>query len=255
MHLAFQGFFNGLKLKKRDSQEIYDPAFVNQLFENMSGTYEWMNVIFSFAFSIRWRRQCVKAANLLPGMHVVDLMSGMGEAWKPILYYTKNDCRITGVDFCKGMIRFAEKEKLKLGHTNISILCENALENSLPCESVDAVISTFGLKTFSEKQIELLATEMMWLLKPGGVCSILEISVPKRPVLKWPYLYYLKYAIPLLGRIFLGNPENYRMLGIYTERFGDCSGIEDIFIETGFNTVLKEYFFGCATGIIGKKPI
>lgn len=137
------------------NNEIYDPAYVNELFEQMSGTYERMNVITSFGFSIRWRRQCVQAARLLPGMHIVDLMLGMGEAWSPIITATQKKCRITGVDFCRSMVRFAEQEKLKLGHSNIDIRCENVFGNSLPAESADAVISTFGLKTLSPVQVKL----------------------------------------------------------------------------------------------------
>ena len=40
-----------------------------------------------------------------------------------------------------------------------------------------------------------------------------------RRLLRWPYLFYIKHVIPWVGRAFLGNPQNYRMLGVYTEEF------------------------------------
>ena len=95
----------------------------------------------------------------------------------------------------------------------------------------------------------------MRLLKPGGKLSVLEISAPRSRVLQWPYLFYLKYMIPFLGRKFLGNPANYRMLGIYTERFGDCAKVEKIFKEAGLAVCFRKYFFGCVTGLTGKKPM
>ncbi|MBD1426148.1 class I SAM-dependent methyltransferase [Sphingobacterium arenae] len=35
----------------------YEPAFVKKMFNRMSSSYERMNYITSFGFSIRWRRQ------------------------------------------------------------------------------------------------------------------------------------------------------------------------------------------------------
>ncbi len=235
--------------------DIYDPVFVEQLFDKMSTSYSRMNVITSFGFSVLWRRQCVAAAGLKPGMEIVDLMSGMGEAWEPITQQTKDRGRIIGVDFCRAMLRFADRQRTKLGSYHIEILCENALQTSIPNASVDAVISTFGLKTFSPEQLHLLAREINRILKPGGVISMVEISQPRPILLRMPYLFYLKICIPLLGKLFLDNPSSYRMLGEYTERFGDCSAAMAIFKTAGLQVEIKSYFFGCATGIVGKKQV
>jgi demethylmenaquinone methyltransferase/2-methoxy-6-polyprenyl-1,4-benzoquinol methylase len=64
---------------------IYSPEYVGQLFERMSATYDRVNRITSFGFSVRWRRQCVRLLDLKPGMTVADFMTGMGEAWPHIL--------------------------------------------------------------------------------------------------------------------------------------------------------------------------
>ncbi len=235
--------------------DIYDPNFVESLFEKMSATYERMNLVTSFGFSVWWRQKCVATANLKRGMVVVDLMSGMGEAWRPITRQTGSEGKLVAVDFCKAMIKFAEREQTRLPGFDISILCENALQTSLPDNSADAVISTFGLKTFSPEQIWALAKETRRMLKPGGVFSMIEVSSPRPAFLRILYLFYLKNVIPVLGKLFLGNPETYRMLGIYTERFGDCSTAVDIFRQAGFEAEMKSYFFGCATGIVGKKNL
>ncbi|MGV0947330.1 class I SAM-dependent methyltransferase [Empedobacter falsenii] len=43
--------------------DIYDPTFVKKLFNKMSNSYERMNYITSFGFSIIWRKQFIKALN------------------------------------------------------------------------------------------------------------------------------------------------------------------------------------------------
>jgi demethylmenaquinone methyltransferase/2-methoxy-6-polyprenyl-1,4-benzoquinol methylase len=235
-------------------KDIYDPAFVEELFGSMSATYERMNLVTSFGFSLRWRRQCVEAANLPQGITVVDLMSGMGEAWEYILRETEGKAHIIGVDFCQAMLEFAKRRQTALAGSSIQIRCENALNTSLPDGSADAIISTFGLKTFSQDQLAALAAEAWRILKPGGVISMVEISQPNSVLLSIPYLFYLKIVIPALGKLFLGNPENYRMLGIYTEQFGDCSKAIPPLEKLGFEVKLTSFFFGCATGFVAIKP-
>jgi len=67
------------------------------------------------------------------------------------------------------------------------------------------------------------------------------------------YESYLKNIIPVLGKLFLGNPNTYKMLGIYTEAYGNSKNVFKIFNERKFQIEYIEYFFGCATGIKGKK--
>jgi demethylmenaquinone methyltransferase/2-methoxy-6-polyprenyl-1,4-benzoquinol methylase len=61
------------------SRPSYNPAFVKQLFDEMAATYGLMNLISSFGFARRWRRQCLGAVPIRPGDRVLDLMTGMGE--------------------------------------------------------------------------------------------------------------------------------------------------------------------------------
>jgi hypothetical protein len=62
-------------------------------------------------------------------------------------------------------------------------------------------------------------------------------------------------VVPVVGRLLLGNPANYRMLGVYTERFQGCEPVVDAMRSAGFDAVLVSYFHGCATGVVARKPI
>jgi demethylmenaquinone methyltransferase/2-methoxy-6-polyprenyl-1,4-benzoquinol methylase len=138
--------------------------------------------------------------------------------------------------------------------TTVEVLEEDVLTCSLPDASADFVVSSFGLKTFSEQQLQSLAVEVARMLRPGGCFSFLEISVPRLTLLRWPYLTYLNHVVPFIGRLFLGNPDNYRMLGRYTSAFGDCRGFAACCTQAGLTADLRSFFFGCATGVVGKKP-
>ncbi len=235
--------------------DLYNPKFVESLFDKMSGSYERMNYITSFGFSEKWRSRCVDLIEIKPNSTVVDLMTGMGECWKPILNSIGENGQLIGLDFSSGMLKRANRRKQKYPKHNISLLKEDVFDNSILKNSVDNVISGFGLKTFSNIQIEQLAGEIKRILKKDGSFSFVEVSVPNNKLLNLFYLIYLKYFIPVLGFLFLGNPQTYKMLGVYTSKYKNSMKAKEIFELNGFEVQYINYFYGCATGIKGIKAV
>lgn len=232
--------------------DIYDVQYVESLFDEMSGSYEKVNYLTSFGFSKRWRRQFVEKAAVESDMVVCDLMCGMGECWSAIAG-SLGSGQLLAIDYSNGMLAGARKRRNKYRNLDITIEKQNALANTIEGESVDRIVSAFGIKTFSDEQKEVLALEVKRILKPHGIVSLIEVSVPHTPLLRHLYMFYLKYMIPLIGAAFLGNPENYRMLGVYTEIFGNCNRMHEILARHGFRVVYHNYFFGCATGLTAIK--
>lgn len=149
------------------------------------------------------------------------------------------------------MCRRAEKLEFE---NQYRVIEADALACPLGDASVDRVFSSFGLKTFNGQQLSVLASEVARILRPGGRFSFLEISVPPNNLLRMPYMFYLNRVVPMLGRLLLGNPDNYRLLGRYTSAFDSCEDAGKRFSERGLSVELKSYFAGCATGIVGFKP-
>ena len=231
----------------------YEPEYVEALFDDMSLTYSNMNYITSFGFSQRWRKQFVRGFDLPKNVMVVDLMSGMGECWKPLLSTFSNISELVAIDFSTEMIRRAKVKIQEFPNQKITILKENVLQNSIPNETVDFVISGFGMKTFNAQQLEKLAQEIERILKVNGQFSLVDVSVPNNRLLRFFYIFYLKKVIPILGKLFLGNAETYRMLGVYSEAFQNAKNVATIFRKYNFEVTYVEYFFGCASGVKGRK--
>lgn len=231
---------------------IYDDNFVENLFDRMSKTYGTVNYISSFGFTERWRQQCVDEIDWTVAMKEgYDLMSGMGESWHLIMKNKK--VRLTGVDMSFAMNKKA-KEKIEARKDwDVRVKEENILANSIESDTADFIVSTFGIKTFSLDKQKLLAREINRILKPGGQIAMIEVSVPNQPVLKMLFLFYLKRVIPIIGRLFMGNSLDYSMLGVYCERFKNCEQFSLLLAENGMDVKVKPYFFGCATGIVGRK--
>jgi len=233
---------------------IYAPQFVTSLFDEMSTTYGITNYISSFGFCERWRRQAMEVARLQPGMLVVDLMTGMGECWKFIRHQLRGNGRIIAIDLSTEMIRGARRSRSRFPDIAIEIEQADALHSPVSDAQADGVVACFGLKTLSQSQMGAFSAEVWRILKPGGRFSFVEIAVPRGWAFRILYLLYLRHVIPLLGRIFLGNPDNYRMLAVYTERFSKGDAAVTGLKQRGFHVSVEDLFFGCARRISGEKP-
>lgn len=233
----------------------YDSVYLRALFDEMQSTYERVSTLTSFGFNRRWRHQLVALLNLQRGMHIGDLMTGSGETWTYLLPLIGSDGQLTAVDFSPQMIKRAHERQLHYGAANVVILEEDVLSSSMATHSVDRVICAYGVKTLSPEQEMKFVDEIQRILKPGGVFGLVEISVPAWRLLRVLYMFYLMRVIPILGKLLLGNPDNYQMLGIYTAAFGNCRRLQSHFIATGFEQVsYRDFFWGCASALVGRKP-
>ena len=231
---------------------IYEPSFVKNLFNKMSDSYERMNFITSFGFSIIWRKQFInQLGKSNQSLEILDLLSGLGENWNFIIKNNPNSY-LKALDFSEEMIKKSRlKDSVKYG--NIRLYQQDILNNKLMSNHFDRIFCAFGLKTFNQEQIDFLAKTVYRTLKVNGKFSFIEISIPDNKILKFFYQFYLSKIIPILGKIFLGNPSDYKMLWIYTKNFKDSNKTKEIFERNGLKTNYKKYFFGCASGISGIK--
>jgi ubiquinone/menaquinone biosynthesis methyltransferase len=234
--------------------DIYDAAYLQQLFNEMQGTYERVSTLCSFGFNWRWRKQLISRLNLQAGIRVCDLMAGTGEIWKYVLPRIGHKGEIVALDFSEAMILEAEKRKNRLKNATIHVLRDDVMDNQLAAASMDAVVCIYGVKTLSPVDEERFVYEIKRLLKPDGVFGLVEISVPPWTLLRFFYLFYLHFVIPIIGKLALGNPDNYRMLSAYMIRFKNCDRLHNAFVEQGFDVRPHSFFFGCATALTGKLP-
>lgn len=236
--------------------DIYDPAFVKGVFDRCSERYIAFSYLCSFGFTERWRRQCVAAMPAPPGDRPsgYDLMAGTGEAWPHLLRRFPHIGAITAVDISSGMhSRAMERLHTHRAH-KIEFIEDDVLASALPDCSADFVIATFGLKTFNTVQHARLARLVGRVLKPGGSFSMIEASDPRGWWLRPLYLFHLKRVLPWVERLFLRGAEDFSMIGAYSTRFGDASAFAAMLRREGLEVKYRRFFFGCASGVAGRKP-
>jgi len=184
-----------------------------------------------------------------------DLMAGTGEVWPHLLKRFPKIDSIVAIDISSGMHALALERLHKHRKNKISFVRDDVLQSKLPNKSCDFLISTFGLKTFNSSQHKKLAGLVANSLKPGGVFSFIEASDPKTWIFRPLYMFHLKRVLPLIERIFLRGAQDFSMIGQYSSNFGNAAEFTSFLKKEGLEVEFKSYFFGCATGVIGRKPI
>ncbi len=238
-------------------QDIYKPEYVKAVFDRCSDKYILFSYFCSLGFTERWRRQCVAA---LPGTKnsnalVYDFMAGTGEVWPHLINRLPDVRSIVAVDISSGMHRRALERLHQHRAHKIEFIEDDVLASALPSESADMVISTFGLKTFNDAQHREFAALVARVLKPGGVFSMIEASDPKGWALRPLYRFHLLVILPLIERIFLRGAQDFAMIGQYSTNFSNAKRFSEHLSRYGLETEFRRYFFGCATGVVGRKPV
>jgi demethylmenaquinone methyltransferase/2-methoxy-6-polyprenyl-1,4-benzoquinol methylase len=236
--------------------DIYDTQFVKGVFDRCSDQYITFSLLCSFGFTERWRRQCVSSmpSPPRPAATGYDLMAGTGEVWPHLLKRFGDIGSITAVDISSGMHRRAIERLHAHRSHRIGFIEDDVLESELAPASADFVISTFGLKTFNAHQQGRLAALVARVLKPGGVFAMIEASDPRGWWARPLYLFHLKVVLPTIERVFLRGAQDFSMIGSYSTNFGDATAFAEQLRASGLEVEYHRYFFGCATGVSGRKP-
>src|SRR4029078_9311903 len=95
---------------------------------------------------------------------VGDMSGGVGELWRSLARVLPGSARVLAIDISPGMAGRAKRRQpfvldVKIGH---------ALREEVHSQLADAVVCSFGLKTFDAEQQRRLAFKVAQILKPGG---------------------------------------------------------------------------------------
>lgn len=146
-------------------EDIYDPEYIQRLFNRMSYSYERMNFITSFGFSVLWRRQFIeKVESNSNEITIIDLLSGLGENWS-ILTKQFPNAQCTALDFSEEMYNASQQKNSQKFGNRFTVFHQDILQNTLPSSEYDIVTCAFGLKTFNEKQLHNVAMTINRIFK------------------------------------------------------------------------------------------
>lgn len=215
------------------------------MFDTISGGYDGMNRVISFGIDVKWRKKVLKLVSDTKPETILDIATGTGDL--AILMAQSGAKKIVGVDISKGMLEVGRK---KVSDKNLDnrITLEFGDSEALPFpdNSFDAITVSFGIRNF--ESLEQGLSQILRVLKPGGIFVILETSVPEKTPFRQGYHLYTKRILPLLGRLFSRDDSAYAYLSESASVFPYGEKLNNILRKIGFiDVVSRPQTFGVAT--------
>ena len=222
--------------------------YVQGMFDRIAGRYNLMNRVMTGGQDLRWRRFVVQQARLQPGQRLLDLATGTGDIAFEALRQVPG-VEAVGGDFSVGMMTVGQR--LPLGD-QVDWNAADALNLRYKDESFDALTAGYLMRNVID--IPRAFAEQKRVLKPGGRLVLLDTAPPPNNILKPFIVFYLKYGIPLLGRIISGNSDAYQYLPESTQKFKTPDQLAALMREAGFrNVAYQTFMFGTAVVHWGEK--
>lgn len=225
---------------------------VADMFNNIAGTYDFLNHFMSLGIDIIWRKKAINELRLNKPVTILDVATGTGDFAFEALGILKPG-KIIGVDISQGMLDIANQ---KIAKRNLSAKFEVKRGDSerLPFSdrSFDAVTVAYGVRNF--ENLEKGITDMLRVLKPGGKAVILEFSKPKGFPVRQLYNFYFHYITPGIGKLFSKDSRAYSYLPESVAAFPDGADFTDLMQKVGYkDTKHRSLTFGICSIYTGIK--
>jgi demethylmenaquinone methyltransferase/2-methoxy-6-polyprenyl-1,4-benzoquinol methylase len=214
---------------------------VEQMFDNISVKYDFLNHFLSLGIDRIWRKKAVKELKEVNPKKILDIATGTGDF--AIANMKLEPEEIVGIDISNGMLEVGRKKmrKKKIDHI---ISMKQADSENLPFDDdyFDGLTVGFGVRNF--ENLEKGLAEMLRVVRTGGKVVILEFSKPKKFPVKQSFTFYSKYIIPVLGKRISKDEKAYAYLPESVEAFPEGKEFEDILIKLNYKNVRSSLVSG-----------
>lgn len=181
---------------------------IQQMFDRISGRYDFLNRLLSFRQDVRWRKRLVKSLPTtasFPGesdLCLFDVACGTGDVIFSVAKKRKEYQNLVGFDISQGMLAQAELKRKAESFPSQKIQFVQSSAESLTAdsESAHAVTIAFGLRNV-ENRLQALQ-EFHRVLKKDGCLFVLEFFPASQTILTSFFDFYFKRVLPRMASLF-----------------------------------------------------
>lgn len=224
---------------------------VRRMFNSIAPRYDLLNHLLSAGIDRYWRRRTIGLLRGLANPLVLDMATGTGDL--AIKAHKMLGCRVIGADLSAQMLEVARQKIDERGLQQYISVVEADSEN-LPFAdgSFDAVTVAFGVRNY--ENLDKGLSEMVRVLKPGGLIAILEFSKPRVFPFRQLYMLYFRHVLPALGGLVSKDKSAYHYLPQSVMQFPDGREFEQHLEQAGARPVRRiSLTCGIATIYLGQK--
>lgn len=214
------------------SQNATKKEQVATMFNNISGTYDFLNHFLSLGIDILWRKKAIKELKAIKPRIMLDVATGTGDFAFEAINILQPE-KIIGVDISEGMLDVARK---KINERNLQHIFSVQMGDSeglqFSDDHFDAITVAFGVRNY--QNLEKGLADMYRVLKPEGKIVILEFSKPRAFPIKQGYNFYSNQVLPFFGKMFSKDKSAYTYLPESVAAFPDGDDFIKLMDKVGF---------------------
>ncbi|AZQ42795.1 bifunctional demethylmenaquinone methyltransferase/2-methoxy-6-polyprenyl-1,4-benzoquinol methylase UbiE [Nonlabens ponticola] len=219
---------------------------VTKMFDTISGEYDGLNRLISLGLDQKWRDNVVKLVAAHKPESIMDIATGTGDLVIKMAQET-NAKLLVGLDISSGMLDVGKDKVLdqKLDG-RVEMVLGDSENLQFEDATFDAITVSYGVRNF--ENLEKGLSEILRVLKSGGILVILETSVPKKFPFKQGYYVYSNLVVPTLGKLFSKDRTAYGYLSKSASKFPYGEEFNNILKKVGFKEVENQLqFHGAST--------
>ena len=224
---------------------------VAQMFDQISGRYDFLNHFLSFGIDKGWRRKLVREAKKNAPERILDIATGTGDV--AIALEKTGASEIIGLDISNGMLEVGRQKVTKRGmHPKVRLEFGDSENIRYEDDSFDLVTAAFGVRNF--EHLDQGLSEMVRVTRKGGSVIVLEFSKPASSPFRQLYGFYSEYILPAFGRLLSKDESAYSYLPESVKAFPYGSAFLEHMKSAGLSELrCVPLTFGVASLYIGKK--
>jgi demethylmenaquinone methyltransferase/2-methoxy-6-polyprenyl-1,4-benzoquinol methylase len=201
---------------------VRDPGikqrFVTAMFEVIAPRYDRFTRAFSCGMDRGWKRSLLEEAarELAPGDLVLDLACGTGDIALGVARRVP-EANVLGLDISRRMLTAAAARTAEVSGTRPRFSAGHMPQLPLRDGSVRLVTAGYAVRNAPDPLAAL--DEIARVLAPGGRLLALDFYRPSNRLWRRVYLWYLKRAGNLFGRLWHGQAQVYGYIAPSIEHF------------------------------------
>ncbi|CAN5607028.1 bifunctional demethylmenaquinone methyltransferase/2-methoxy-6-polyprenyl-1,4-benzoquinol methylase UbiE [soil metagenome] len=218
---------------------------VEEMFDSIAPQYDLLNKVLSAGIDKKWRRKAIDQLIALHPKSILDIATGTADLALEAVRLKPDT--ITGIDISNKMLDIG-RVKIKDKQLDSLIKLEQGDSEALPysAASFEAVTVAFGVRNF--EHLEKGLSEILRVLKPGGMLVVLEFSQPTAFPIKQFYNLYSKHILPSVGQMISKERSAYEYLPESVAAFPYGKKFLAVLDKTGFrDTKAIPLTFGIAS--------
>lgn len=218
----------------------YASSAIHDFFNKIAHSYDCTNNLISLGLHHYWNRRLTLSFSQKEHSQFLDICAGTGAISKRYAKANPTYSKVTLVDFCPAMLEIA-KQNLQ-SSARIQFIVADACSLPLPDKTFDHAAMAYGIRNIPTPRLAI--QECYRVLKDGAVFSILELTRPKNRLLRAFHHVWLKYAVPLIGRLMSKDPSAYHYLKTSIEQFQEPAQIIELLQSCGFTNIAHKSLNG-----------